>query len=119
MSPEWEQAVVDAQDAVGLGRWWQHALGWTRVNVDPDDYEIRPSPDRLPGLLSLSVREAKSGKNRLHPDFRPDDRDGEVKRLLDLGATLVDIGRRAQSWAVLADREGNEFCVLGSKKQTS
>ncbi|MGO9873458.1 MAG: VOC family protein [Acidimicrobiia bacterium] len=119
MSLEWEQTVVDARDPVGLGRWWQHALGWTLVNDDPDEYEIRPHPDRLPGLLFLPVPEAKSGKNRLHLDFRPDDRDAEVKRLLDLGATLADVDHGVQAWVVLADPEGNEFCVLGSKKQTS
>jgi hypothetical protein len=53
-------------------------------------------------------------KNRLHLDFRPDDRDVEVERLIGLGATRVDIGQGEPSWVVLADPEGNEFCVLGS-----
>ena len=119
MSLEWEQTIVDARDPVGLGRWWQHALGWTRVNDDPDEYEIRPNPDRLPGLLFVPATEAKSGKNRLHFDFRPDNRDAEVQRLLELGATLADVGQGEQSWVVLADPEGNEFCVLGSRTQTT
>jgi hypothetical protein len=51
-------------------------------------------------------------KDRLHLDFRPDDRDAEVARLLALGATHVDIGQGHQSWVVLADPPGNEFCVL-------
>jgi hypothetical protein len=50
----------------------------------------------------------------LHLDFRPDDRDVEVERLIGLGATRVDIGQGEPSWVVLADPEGNEFCVLGS-----
>ncbi|HTD50678.1 MAG TPA: VOC family protein [Acidimicrobiia bacterium] len=119
MSLEWEVTVVDARDPVELGRWWQRALGWTRVNDDPDEYEIRPTPDSRPGLLFLAVPESKSAKNRLHVDFRPDDRDAEVKRLLDLGATLADIGQGTQSWVVLADPEGNEFCILASRKQPS
>jgi hypothetical protein len=115
MSLEWEQVIVDARDPAALGRWWQEALGWVVVNDDPEEYEIRPAPDRLPGLLFVRVPEAKTVKNRLHPDFRPDDRDAEVERLLSLGATRADIGQGDQSWVVLADPEGNEFCVLGSR----
>ena len=58
--------------------------------------------------------EAKAAKNRLHLDFRPDDQAREVDRLLALGASRVDIGQGSQSWVVLADPEGNEFCVLSS-----
>jgi hypothetical protein len=116
MSLEWEQTVVDAADPAGLGRWWKEALGWVVVNDDADEFEIRPSPDRLPGLLFVSVPEPKSAKNRLHLDFRPDDRDAEVERLVALGAVRTDIGQGAQSWVVLSDPEGNEFCVLSSKR---
>jgi hypothetical protein len=116
---EWEQTIIDAADPVRLGKWWQGALGWVTVNDDPDEFEIRPAPERLPGLLFVSVRETKSIKNRLHLDFRPDDRDVEVGRLLELGATRVDVGQGEQSWVVLADPEGNEFCVLGSRSTQS
>jgi len=61
------------------------------------------------------VPEAKLSKNRLHLDFRPDDRDAEVERLVALGATRADVGQGDQPWIVLADPEGNEFCVLGSR----
>jgi hypothetical protein len=54
-------------------------------------------------------------ENRLHLDFRPDDQDAEVERLLASGAVRADVGQREQSWVVLADPEGNEFCVLGSR----
>jgi hypothetical protein len=114
MSLEWEQVIVDARDPAALGRWWQEALGWVVVNDDPEEYEIRPAPDRLPGLLFVPVPEAKTMKNRLHLDFRPDDRDAEVEHFLSLGATRADVGQGDQSWVVLADPEGNEFCVLGS-----
>jgi hypothetical protein len=116
VSLEWEQLVVDARDPVALGRWWCEALGWVVVNDDPEEYEIRPAPDRLPGLLFAQVPEGKIVKNRLHLDFRPEDRDAEVARLLDLGATHADVGQGEQSWVVLADPEGNEFCVLSARR---
>jgi hypothetical protein len=115
VSLEWEQTNIDAKDPVVLGRWWQQALRWVVVDEGPDVFEIRPEPDRLPGLLFVSVPESKAGKNRLHLDFRPDDQEREVDRLLALGATRVDIGQGEQPWVVLADPEGNEFCVLGPR----
>jgi hypothetical protein len=115
MPLEWEQVIVDANDPGALGRWWAEALKWVVVNDDPEEFEIRPTPDRLPGLLFGPVPEAKTLKNRLHLDLRPDDRDAEVERLLGLGASRVDIGQGEQTWVVLADPEGNEFCVLSSR----
>jgi len=117
MSIEWEQVVVDSSDPTALGRWWLRALDWVVVNDDPVELEISPAAGRLPGLLFVAVPERKAVKNRLHLDFRPDDRDAEVNRLLDLGATRVDIGQGDQPWVVLADPEGNEFCVLQSRRQ--
>jgi predicted enzyme related to lactoylglutathione lyase len=117
MSLEWEQTVVDARDPVALGAWWKHALGWEFVNdEDPSEIEIRPTEARLPGLLFIAVPEGKGVKNRLHLDFRPDDRDAEVDRLIALGATRADVGQGRESWIVLADPEGNEFCVLSSRR---
>jgi hypothetical protein len=115
VSLEWEQTTVAARDPVALGNWWREALGWIVVNDDSDAFEIRPAADRLPGLLFVRVPEQKTIKNRLHLDFRPDDRDAEVERLRGLGATRADVGQGEQSWIVLADPEGNEFCVLGSR----
>jgi hypothetical protein len=117
MSLEWEQTNVDAKDPVMLGRWWQQALRWVVVNDAPDEFEIRPTADQLPGLLFVPVPESKTVKNRLHLDFRPDDQDLEVDRLLELGASKVDVGQGEQSWVVLADPEGNEFCVLGERSR--
>jgi hypothetical protein len=116
MSLEWEQAVVDAHEPVALGRWWLEALGWVIVNDDPFEFEIRPEADRLPGLIFAPVDEPKQIKNRLHLDFRPDDRDAEVERLIALGASRIDVGQGEASWVVLADPEGNEFCVLSSRR---
>jgi predicted enzyme related to lactoylglutathione lyase len=116
MSLEWEQTNVDARDPASLGRWWAEALGWAVVNDDPSEFEIRPAVDRLPGLLFVAVPERKTVKNRLHLDFRPDDQDREVERMLGLGASRVDVGQGEQSWVVLADPEGNEFCILSSRR---
>ena len=114
---EWEQTTIDARDPVSLGNWWATALGWVVVNDAADEFEIRAEVDRLPGILFEQVNSEKQGKNRLHFDFRPDDQGAEVERLLSLGATHVDIGQGEQSWVVLADPEGNEFCVLRSRDQ--
>ncbi|MFF4836141.1 VOC family protein [Streptomyces sp. NPDC001315] len=116
MTLEWEQVIVDAADPAALGRWWAEALGWAVVNDSPDEYEIRPTPERLPGLLFVPVPEAKSVKNRLHLDFRPEDQRAEVERLLSLGARHADVGQGEQPWVSLADPEGNEFCVLGERR---
>ena len=117
MPSQWEQIVVDAEDPARLARWWAAALGYVIVtDQPPDEVEIRRTPDQLPGLLFTAVPEAKKGKNRLHIDLRPDDQEAEVERLIDMGARYADIGQGDVSWVVLADPEGNEFCVLSSKR---
>ncbi|MGK5684926.1 VOC family protein [Actinoplanes sp. URMC 104] len=117
MPSQWEQIVIDAEDAPRLARWWAEALGYVIVNEQPDEVEIRRSADELPGLLFGPVPERKTVKNRLHIDLRPDDQEAEVERLVDMGARHVDIGQGDVSWVVLADPEGNEFCVLSSKRE--
>jgi len=116
MELEWEQVIVDAADPAGLGAWWASALGWVIVNDDPEEFEIRRTRDRLPGLLFARVPEPKAVKNRLHLDFRPADQEAEVARLLELGARHADVGQGDETWVVLADPEGNEFCVLSSRR---
>ena len=112
MALVWEQIVIDAREPERLGRWWAEALGWPIVCESPEEFEIRPEPDVLPGLLFLPVSDAKIVKNRLHIDLRPDDQAAEVARLVALGARRVDVGQGEVGWVVLADPEGNEFCVL-------
>jgi hypothetical protein len=116
MGLEWEQIVIDAHDPVALGRWLLEALGWVIGNDDPDEFEIRPEADQLPGLMFQAVTQQKQTKNRLHLDFRPEDQDAEVKRLIAHGASRVDIGHGDVPWVVLADPEGNEYCVLGGHR---
>ncbi|WP_225850910.1 VOC family protein [Streptomyces sp. HPF1205] len=115
MALEWEQVVVHSLDPAGLGQWWAEALGWVVVHSSDDEFEIRPEPDRLPGVDFVRIDEAKKAKSRLHLDFRPDDQDAEVARLVAHGARRVDIGQGEQPWVVLADPEGNEFCVLAER----
>ena len=107
---------MDAIDPVALGLWWSRALGWVVVNDSVEEFEIRPAPDGLPGILFERATAPKRTdvKNRLHLDFRPEDQGAEVERLVGLGASRVDIGQGEVSWVVLADPEGNEFCVLRS-----
>ena len=114
MSLSWEQVIVEAVDPARLGRWWLEVLDWVVVNDDPDEFEIQPAVDRTPGLLFVPVSEPKKDKNRLHLDFRPDDHGREVERAIALGARRIDVGQGDVTWAVLADPEGNEFCILSS-----
>jgi len=119
MSLEWEQVIVASRDPLALGRWWCEALGWVVVDDGPVVFEIQPEVDRLPGILFVPVGAAKLGPNRLHIDLRPDDQDAEVDRLIGLGASRVDLGQGDASWVVLADPEGNEFCVLSARQPST
>lgn len=119
MSLDWEQVIIDARDPVALGTWWREALGWMVIDEGPEVFEIRPEATQTPGLLFVPVLDAKTVKNRLHLDFRPEEQDREVDRLLSLGASRIDVGQGEQSWVVLADPEGNEFCVLAPRRHPS
>src|SRR5215510_2481779 len=111
MGSRWYAVVVDAGDPARLARWWAEVLDY-RV-LDEEDGEVAIGRgDQQPVLYFIRVPESKAGKNRLHIDLRPDDRDAEVERLVDMGARHVDVGQGEVSWVVLADPEGNEFCVL-------
>jgi len=120
MSLRWESVVVDCADPDRVATFWQEALGWRRTHQATDgDLEIiiqpttgGPADGAGPELLFCRAPEAKAGKNRLHLDLRPGDQSAEVARLEALGATRVDIGQGEESWVVMADPEGNEFCVL-------
>jgi predicted enzyme related to lactoylglutathione lyase len=109
---------VDSRDPSRLAAFWQEALGWRRTYETDDEVVLEPpagSPEDgiSPDLLFLRVPEEKAGKNRLHLDLRPGDQEAELARLLKLGARRVDVGQGTErSWVVLADPEGNEFCLL-------
>jgi hypothetical protein len=109
---------IDTNDPDALATFWQQALGWRRTYEEPDEVVLEPpagSPQDgvAPDLLFLRVPEGKAGKNRLHLDLRPDDQAAEVERLEALGARRVAVGQGEEAtWVVMADPDGNEFCVL-------
>ncbi len=109
---------IDTPDPGALAGFWQAALGWRRTYGDEDQVVLEPpegSPEDgvAPDLLFLRVPGEKAGKNRLHLDLRPLDQATEVARLEGLGARRADVGQGPEvTWVVLADPDGNEFCVL-------
>ena len=109
---------IDSTDPARLATFWQSALGWRRTFEQDDEIALEPpagSPEDgvAPDLLFLRVPENKAGKNRLHLDLRPKDQAAEVTRLEGLGATRADVGQKEDvGWVVMADPDGNEFCVL-------
>ena len=108
---------MDAAHPAELGRWWANALGWVVVFEAEDEFEIRPAPDRLPGLVFVPVGDPRLTKNRLHPDFRPDDQAAEVNRLLELGARRADIGQGEPPWVVC--RSGGQRVLRPSPSQAA
>ena len=107
---------IDAHDPVTLGHWWADVLQWKIFHEDTNEVVVTTPDERFPGLVFLRVPEGKTVKNRLHLDFVPDDQDHEVARLLRLGARHADVGQTGnEKWVVLADPEGNEFCVLSAR----
>jgi predicted enzyme related to lactoylglutathione lyase len=112
--------ALDAADPGRLARFWAAALRW-EVAAEGDDVATvwprsyrYPDPVALP-LVILAVPEAKTGKNRVHLDLATESaahQAAEVERLLGLGAVRADIGQGDVPWEVMADPEGNEFCVL-------
>lgn len=115
MSSLVRHVTVDCADAYALASFWSAVLEAPLADDDrPGDPEATVLAPGA-GLLFVTVPEGKTTKSRLHLDLQPQDRtrDEEVERLLALGATLVSDRRRPDGtgWAVLADIEGNEFCV--------
>jgi hypothetical protein len=118
MANRFTELVIDAHDVHSQGRWWAEVLAYDITSEDEEGVEISPRDGSWPTLLFVRVPESKTVKNRLHIDVNPTDRDqqDEVQRLLDLGARPADVGQKPEhSWVVLADPEGNEFCVLRSR----
>jgi predicted enzyme related to lactoylglutathione lyase len=114
------EIVIDSRNPLELARFWAEALGWPLQEDDgglawlssTGDYR---APDPL--LVFVPVPEDKAAKNRIHIDVNPSgcDQAEELQRLLALGARQVDVGQGDVPWIVLADPEGNEFCLLGRR----
>jgi hypothetical protein len=120
--PDYSSAETGLRGAIAydaatpaLGRFWSEAIDWP-VAYERGEYTGIRAPDGVGPFITFGPPVApKSAKNRLHLDIAPTkdgDQRAEVERLLTLGATRVDIGQGDVSWVVLADPEGNEFCVL-------
>ncbi len=112
--------AVDAADPARLAGFWSAALGWTIEDEDQDEADVWPAGFDYPGpsalpLVFVRVPEPKAAKNRVHLDLAsqtPQDQAEQVSRLRELGAVSIDIGQGQVPWEVMADPEGNEFCVL-------
>jgi hypothetical protein len=112
--------VVDAHDLPALAQFWAEALHWSVLSSREREIVVGPGLDAPIGLCFMPAgATTKVAKNRVHLDLTTtaDDRDAEIERLLGLGARRVDIGQTGEeSWDVLADPEGNEFCVVRPKE---
>ncbi|MCW2935685.1 MAG: hypothetical protein JWM19_6647 [Actinomycetia bacterium] len=107
--------VVDCADPRAMARFWGEAMDWALHEVTDDYAVLRSAKGVGPYLEFLRTPGVKTVKNRVHLDLRPypgDDQAAEVARLRALGATDIDVGQGDVPWTVLADPEGNEFCVL-------
>ncbi|MFZ0995441.1 MAG: VOC family protein [Candidatus Dormiibacterota bacterium] len=109
--------VIDSQNPSALARFWAAVLDYPIVFEEPDEVVVARDEDTYPALVFVPVPEPKTVKNRLHIDLAPEDRDAAVERLKQLGAHPVDVGQGPDvSWVVLADPEGNEFCLLSARR---
>jgi predicted enzyme related to lactoylglutathione lyase len=111
------QWTLDVNDLDLEATFWSHALGYRIEPHGDDGAKLYPPDDAPPGSMPVWLQHTagrKRDKIRGHPDLMSsDDVDTEVARLLDLGATRADIGQTDDNdLVVLADPEGNEFCVL-------
>jgi Glyoxalase-like domain len=133
MALKWYTVVVDCIDIAAQARWWADVLDWQIVFEDEHEIGVIPKHAEAkhltaeewqkvgPGLVFVPVPEGKTVKNRLHLDLAPhisDDREALINGLLAKGATRADVGQERGegiTWSVLADPEGNEFCVLSAR----
>jgi catechol 2,3-dioxygenase-like lactoylglutathione lyase family enzyme len=112
--------TFDCADARAQARFWAAVTGWTAAERDATpghaEYVVAPPGEGTPRLYFTTVPEPKTVKNRVHLDLVPpgDDARAELARLLGLGATVADDQPPGASWLLLADPEGNEFCLEGA-----
>ncbi|QES51805.1 glyoxalase [Streptomyces venezuelae] len=122
MASRISELVIDSEDPDLLAAFWCDVLGYVERERDADGIAVGPPGEGFggaqPTLVFNAGRDPKRGKLPLHIDLSPTDRDqeAELARLLTLGAVPVDIGQTGEeSWHVLADPEGNEFCLLRTR----
>jgi predicted enzyme related to lactoylglutathione lyase len=111
--------VIDARDLPALARFWAQVLDWRILSEREGEIVIGADVTASVGICFMPVTDKKTVKNRVHLDLGPDpdEQDAEIERILALGARRANIGQTGtESWTVLADPEGNEFCVLRPKR---
>ena len=119
MAVSLHHVVIDAHDLPAMARFWAQVLGWRILSEREREVVIGADATAPVGICFMPVSDVKTTKNRLHLDLSPDpgEQEAEIERILALGARRVDIGQTgAESWTVLADPEGNEFCVVRPKR---
>ena len=117
MGSKFTELVIDCSDPHRVAAFWTEVLGYDVTDEEDELVAIADPNESSVMLVFVKVPEPKTIKNRIHIDLNPRDRDqaDEVERILALGATRADVGQGEQRWVVLADPEGNEFCVLRSR----
>jgi len=109
--------VLDCTDPEPLAHFWSEALGYTNVGSAGSYVALYPRQGNGPKLLLQRVTEPKTSKNRMHLDIEVPDIEREAQRLLDLGAQRVSentCSEHGSTWILMADPEGNEFCICDS-----
>ena len=116
--------TIDSKDTAVISKFWEAVLGWKVTYLDETGAMIE-NPDKMadgakfPQILFYKNPDQKTVKNRMHFDLQPDDQAAEVSRIEALGGKRIEIGQSADpatTWVVMADPEGNEFCVLKSQE---
>ncbi len=106
----------DANDPLQLARFWAAALGWKIDDETDEEVGLVPTDGTGFGVLFLPVPEPKAGQNRIHLDLTTTslaDQEETVAMLVELGGRHIDIGQSPdEGHVVLADPEGNEFCII-------
>ena len=116
--------TIDCKDTAEISQFWESVLGWKVTYVDETGAMLENSiklenGEKFPPMLFYKNPDQKSVKNRMHFDLSPDDQAAEVLRIEALGGKRIEIGQSADpatTWVVMADPEGNEFCVLKSQE---
>jgi predicted enzyme related to lactoylglutathione lyase len=113
--------TFDSTDPDKLAEWWARAVDGTVNALAPGFFVTVSRPGGGPGLAFQKVGDPTPGKNRVHIDFTSADMEAEVKRLVDLGATEAGRGEAGPDfqWVVMADPDGNAFCVAGSEVENA
>ena len=117
MASRISEICINCADPDTMAKFWSAAIGYPEIERDEVGVAIMGASN-VPSMLFVRTDDVgglpKTGRNRLHIDLSPTDRDqdAEVGRLESLGARRIDVGQGAPSWVVMADPEGNEFCVL-------